>query len=106
MVSHRHLQAGWLGLGLLFRRHIRLFIDSRFGDRYERKLAVIMGSLFALLGGALQAGPQHSDMAIYARVIAGIGTGFMNSVGTISTLLYSFMLFVLTMPIDHPSLGL
>lgn len=44
-------------------------------------------------------------MALYARVIVGGGIGFLNSVGTISTLLYSLMLFVLTIPIDHPSLS-
>ena len=36
--------------------------------------------MFALLGGALQAGSQNSNMTICARVICGIGIGFINSV--------------------------
>lgn len=56
------------------------FIGGRFGDRFGRKLAVVLGSLFILLGGSLQAGTQNSDMTICGRVICGIGIGFNNSV--------------------------
>lgn len=57
------------------------FFGGWVGDRYGRKKAVIFGSLFTLVGGALQAGSQNSNMTICARVICGIGIGFINSVG-------------------------
>jgi MFS family permease len=56
------------------------FIGGRFGNKFGRKKAVIVGSLFTLLGGALQAGSQNSNMTICARVITGIGIGFIDSV--------------------------
>lgn len=56
------------------------FIGGRFGDRFGRKRAVVLGSIFTLLGGGLQAGTRSSDMTICARVICGIGIGFINSV--------------------------
>ncbi len=61
------------------------FIGGRFGDKFGRKLAVIVGSLFTLVGGSLQAGSQNSNMTICARVIAGVGIGFINSVSSISS---------------------
>ena len=59
------------------------FIGGRFGDRFGQKLAVIIGSLFALVGGALQAGSVSSNMTICARVIAGIGICFINAVSSL-----------------------
>ncbi|KAI4129515.1 MAG: hypothetical protein LQ347_003748 [Umbilicaria vellea] len=56
------------------------FIGGRFGDRFGRKRAVVLGSIFTLLGGGLQAGTRSSDMTICARVICGIGIGFINSI--------------------------
>ncbi|KAJ9612480.1 hypothetical protein H2200_004077 [Cladophialophora chaetospira] len=56
------------------------FFGGWFGDRYGRKKAVAFGSLFTLLGGALQAGSTGSNMTICARVICGIGIGFINSI--------------------------
>lgn len=56
------------------------FIGGRFGDKFGRKKAVIVGSIFTLIGGALQAGSQSSDMTLVARVICGLGIGFINSV--------------------------
>lgn len=58
------------------------FIGGKFGDRFGRKKAVILGSMFTLLGGGLQAGSQNSNMTTCARVICGIGIGFINSVWT------------------------
>ena len=57
------------------------FIGGRFGDKYGRKKAVIIGSVFTLIGAALQAGSQSSNMTLVARVISGVGIGFINSVG-------------------------
>lgn len=56
------------------------FVGGRFGDRYGRKRAIIVGSLLTLLGGGLQAGTRSSDMTIVGRVICGLGIGFINSV--------------------------
>ena len=49
-------------------------------DKYGRKKGVWLGSMFCIVGGSLQAGSQNTDMFICARVIAGIGIGFMNSI--------------------------
>lgn len=56
------------------------FIGGRFGDKYGRKKAVVIGSIFTLIGGALQAGSQSAAMSLVARVVAGLGIGFINSV--------------------------
>lgn len=57
------------------------FIGGRFGDKYGRKKAVVVGSILTIIGGALQAGSQSSDMTLVARLICGLGIGFINSVG-------------------------
>jgi MFS family permease len=56
------------------------FAGGRLADRSGRKLAIIVGSLFAVLGGSLGAGAQNSNMILCARVIAGFGVGFINTV--------------------------
>jgi MFS family permease len=56
------------------------FAGGRVADRSGRKLAIIVGSLFAIVGGSLQAGAQNSNMILCARVIAGFGVGFINTV--------------------------
>ncbi len=56
------------------------FIGGRFGDRFGRKRAVVLGSILILLGGSLQAGTRSGDMTICGRVICGVGIGFINSV--------------------------
>lgn len=54
------------------------FIGGWFGDKYGRKKAVWIGASFAVLGGALMAASQNANMFICARVIAGLGIGFIN----------------------------
>jgi MFS family permease len=44
-------------------------------DRIGRINGLLAGSLFALVGGALQASTQNSNFMICARVVTGIGTG-------------------------------
>jgi MFS family permease len=58
------------------------FMGGRFGDKYGRKKAVVVGSLFVVVGGALQAASQNSNMTLVARVICGLGIGFINSVSS------------------------
>lgn len=51
------------------------FAGGWIADRIGRINGLFIGSLFALLGGALQAALQSSDFALVARVVTGIGTG-------------------------------
>lgn len=45
------------------------------GDR-----RLFIGTIFAIVGGALQAAAQSSDFMIVARVITGIGTGALTGI--------------------------
>lgn len=61
------------------------FIDKNFvtgwvGDKFGRKKGVLVGTWFGIIGAALQAASQNSNMFICARIIAGIGIGFMNAI--------------------------
>ncbi|GJN70047.1 hypothetical protein PLICBS_004099 [Purpureocillium lilacinum] len=56
------------------------FIAGWFGDKYGRKKGVWLGALFGILGGSLMAASQNANMFICARVIAGIGIGFINTI--------------------------
>ncbi|KAL2069461.1 hypothetical protein VTL71DRAFT_14140 [Oculimacula yallundae] len=56
------------------------FVGGRLGDKYGRKKAVVIGSILTLIGAALQAGSQSSNMSLVARVISGLGIGFINSI--------------------------
>ena len=42
--------------------------------------SLFIGTLFAIVGGALQAATQSSDFIIVARVITGIGTGALTGI--------------------------
>jgi MFS family permease len=57
------------------------FCGGRLADKAGRKLAIAVGSAFAVVGGALQAATVNSNMTICARVITGFGVGFINTVG-------------------------
>ncbi|KAI5357913.1 putative major facilitator, sugar transporter, major facilitator superfamily [Septoria linicola] len=49
-------------------------------DRMGRRKGVAMGAVLSLLGAALMAGSVNSDMMIIARIVAGLGIGFVNSI--------------------------
>lgn len=51
------------------------FAGGWLADRIGRINGLFIGSLFALVGGALQAAIQSSDFALVSRVVTGIGTG-------------------------------
>lgn len=51
------------------------FVGGWLADRLGRINGLFIGSIFALVGGALQAAIQSSDFMLVARVITGIGTG-------------------------------
>lgn len=56
------------------------FIGGWCGDKFGRKKGVWIGSMFCLLGAALMAASHNSNMFICARIIAGIGIGFINAI--------------------------
>lgn len=56
------------------------FFAGWFGDKYGRKKGVWFGSLWGILGGVLMSATQDDHMFICARVIAGIGVGFINTI--------------------------
>lgn len=55
------------------------FIGGWTGDKLGRKKGTFLGALLSILGSALQCGSVNSDMFICARVIAGLGIGFINA---------------------------
>lgn len=54
------------------------FIGGWAGDKFGRKMGTFTGAILSLSGSALQAGSMNSNMFICARVIAGLGIGFIN----------------------------
>ncbi|KAH7362084.1 general substrate transporter [Plectosphaerella cucumerina] len=56
------------------------FMGGWVGDKIGRKGGVFCGTLFGILGAALMASSTNSDMFICARVIAGLGIGFINAI--------------------------
>ncbi|KAI1293107.1 general substrate transporter [Xylaria venustula] len=56
------------------------FIGGWAGDKIGRKRGVLVGSLLGIIGAALMAGSRNSNTFIVARVIAGLGIGFINAI--------------------------
>ncbi|KAJ6049689.1 uncharacterized protein N7446_006983 [Penicillium canescens] len=56
------------------------FAGGWLADRVGRINGLLAGSLFALVGGALQAAAQNSNFMICARVVTGIGTGALTGI--------------------------
>ncbi|KAJ5913987.1 hypothetical protein N7504_002870 [Penicillium tannophilum] len=56
------------------------FAGGWLADRIGRINGMLAGSLFALVGGALQAAAQNSNFMICARVVTGIGTGALTGI--------------------------
>lgn len=54
------------------------FIGGWVGDKYGRKKGAFVGALCSLVGSALQCGSINANMFICARVISGLGIGFVN----------------------------
>ncbi|TFK48172.1 general substrate transporter [Heliocybe sulcata] len=51
-----------------------------FGDRIGRLKTMLMGGLWVMFGAALQCSAQNIAWMLCARVINGIGTGYLNAV--------------------------
>ncbi|KAJ5346580.1 hypothetical protein N7541_009062 [Penicillium brevicompactum] len=56
------------------------FAGGWLADRVGRINGLLAGSLFALVGGALQAAAQNSNFMLCARVLTGIGTGALTGI--------------------------
>ncbi|CEL09277.1 Putative Sugar/inositol transporter [Aspergillus calidoustus] len=56
------------------------FAGGWLADRIGRINGLFIGSIFAAVGGALQAAIQSSDFMLVARVITGIGTGALTGI--------------------------
>lgn len=54
------------------------FIGGWVGDKYGRKKGAFVGAVLSLVGSVLQCGSVNSGMFICARIIAGLGIGFVN----------------------------
>ena len=53
------------------------FIGGWLGDKLGRKKGTFFGAVLSLIGSGLQCGSINSEMFICARVIAGLGIGFV-----------------------------
>ncbi|KAK3372580.1 general substrate transporter [Podospora didyma] len=56
------------------------FAGGWLADRIGRINGLFIGTIFALIGGALQAATRSSDFILVARVITGIGTGALTGI--------------------------
>ncbi|KAL2871229.1 putative MFS sugar transporter [Aspergillus lucknowensis] len=56
------------------------FAGGWLADRIGRINGLFIGSIFAAVGGALQAAIQSSDFMLVARVVTGIGTGALTGI--------------------------
>ncbi|KAI0009750.1 general substrate transporter [Xylariaceae sp. FL0662B] len=56
------------------------FIGGWVGDKVGRKRGVLVGAAFGIVGAALMAASVNSDMFICARVVTGLGIGFINAI--------------------------
>lgn len=71
---------GGLAAAYYFGAMFGAFIGGWLGDKLGRKKAAFIGGLLSLLGSGLQCGSINAEMFICARVIAGLGIGFINNI--------------------------
>ncbi|KAK6382976.1 hypothetical protein LTS17_003646 [Exophiala oligosperma] len=71
---------GGLAAAYYFGAMFGAFIGGWLGDKLGRKKAAFLGALLSLLGSALQCGSINANMFICARVISGLGIGFINNI--------------------------
>src|SRR5690242_18718828 len=71
---------GGLAAAYYFGALFGAFIGGWVGDRYGRKVGVFLGAWQGVIGGALQAGSINADMFICARVLTGLGMGFVMAI--------------------------
>lgn len=71
---------GGLAAAYYFGAMFGAFIGGWLGDKLGRKKAAFIGGLLSLLGSGLQCGSINAEMFICARVISGLGIGFINNI--------------------------
>jgi MFS family permease len=71
---------GGLAAAYYFGAMFGAFIGGWLGDKLGRKKAAFIGAILSLLGSALQCGSVNANMFICARVISGLGIGFVNNI--------------------------
>jgi len=74
------IKQGGLAASYYFGAMIGAFLGGYVGDKLGRKKGAFIGSLLSLVGSALQCGSVNADMFIVARVISGLGIGFINNI--------------------------
>jgi hypothetical protein len=62
-------------------------------DKYGRRMGVFVASIFAILGGALQAGSVNIAMYIAMRVVSGLGVGTSNLSRSYSLPLWPILIY-------------
>lgn len=71
---------GGLAAAYYFGAMFGAFVGGWLGDKLGRKKAAFIGAVLSLVGSALQCGSINSNMFICARVISGLGIGFVNNI--------------------------
>jgi MFS family permease len=81
-------------------------------DRIRRINGTLVGAIFALIGGALQAATQNAAFILGARVVTGIGRGALIAIITVYVSETStshgrgkFLGLVFIVSLRHPPLG-
>lgn len=67
------------------------------GDYLGRKVTILMGALFFLLGGALQTGARTTAYLFAGRAFAGFGVGFLVMVSDVPQSRPSVLLLILSL---------
>ncbi|KAK5459901.1 hypothetical protein LTS15_004030 [Exophiala xenobiotica] len=79
-VITRPIKQGGLICIYYFAAMFGAFIGGWTGDKLGRRRGVFIGGVLSFLGGALQTGGMNANMFLCARVISGVGIGFINSI--------------------------
>jgi MFS family permease len=75
--AHATTIIAWWNCILYVAGFVFCLVAPVFGDRFGRKTTITVGAVFSIIGGALQAGSVNAEMLIGARLIIGIGMGFL-----------------------------
>ncbi|RGP81175.1 hypothetical protein FLONG3_712 [Fusarium longipes] len=79
VVTNSTKQGGLLA-GYYFGGMCGCFLGGYVGDKIGRKRGVLVGTIFGILGAALMASSINSNMFLCARIISGLGIGFINAI--------------------------
>lgn len=71
---------GWMTFTFLVGCVVGAGGASILADELGRRHSILVGSVFFMIGGAMQAGASHVDVLYIGRTISGIGVGLMSAV--------------------------